>query len=301
MRRVNFDIDVLRSFAMGMSLGSFAKAADRLGRSTSAISAQMKKLEDQAGTALFKKSGRNLVLTDAGETMLAYARRMLDLNDEASAAIRGAELEGWVRLGLQEDFGEALLPRVLGQFVRSHPKVRVEAHVVRNKELLERVTSGQLDLALAWGVPGKTPSTPFCEKVADVPMCWIGPLREPDDLQILPEDDPLALAALEAPCLLRNAATDALDHAGMAWRMAFVSSSLGGLWAATAAGLGLTVRTPIGLPASLQILAPDRHGLPVLPHLDLMLHRADNDVGEAAERLAGIVVQTLHEAVLSAG
>ena len=87
MRRVNFDLDVLRSFATGMDLGSFAKAADRLGRSTSAVSAQLKKLEDQAGTPIFRKSGRGLTLTEAGETMLAYARRLIELNDEAAAAM----------------------------------------------------------------------------------------------------------------------------------------------------------------------------------------------------------------------
>jgi len=130
MRRATFDLDVLRSFVAGVELGSFAKAADRVGRSTSAVSAQLRKLEDQAGTAIFRKAGRGLALTDAGETMLAYARRLLDLNDEAAAAVRGLELEGWVRLGLQEDFGEVLLPEVLGRFARAHPKVRIEARVI---------------------------------------------------------------------------------------------------------------------------------------------------------------------------
>ncbi len=94
MRKIIFDLDVLRSFVTGMELGSFAKAADRLGRSTSAISAQLKKLEEQAGTPIFRKAGRGLALTEAGETMLAYARRLLDLNDEAATAIHGADLEG---------------------------------------------------------------------------------------------------------------------------------------------------------------------------------------------------------------
>src|ERR1700709_599235 len=127
MRALTFDLDVLRSFAMGVDLGGFAKAADRLGRSTSAVSAQIKKLEEQAGTPIFRKAGRGLALTEAGETMLAYARRLLDLNDEAATAVHGVELEGWVRLGLQEDFGERLLPEVLGRFARAHPKVGVQA------------------------------------------------------------------------------------------------------------------------------------------------------------------------------
>ncbi|TIO10926.1 MAG: LysR family transcriptional regulator, partial [Mesorhizobium sp.] len=109
MRRVTFDLDVLRTFVTGMELGSFAKAAERLGRSTSAVSAQLKKLEEQAATPVFRKAGRGLALTEAGETMLSYARRLIELNDEAASAIRDVELEGWVRLGLQEDFGEAVL------------------------------------------------------------------------------------------------------------------------------------------------------------------------------------------------
>src|ERR1700722_2903352 len=115
MQRVTFDLDVMRSFVAGIELGSFAKAAERLARATSAVSAQLKKLEDQAGTPLLRKSGRGMALTEAGETMLGYARRLLELNDEAASAVRGIQLEGRVRLGLQEDFGESVLPEVLGR------------------------------------------------------------------------------------------------------------------------------------------------------------------------------------------
>lgn len=150
MRRVTFDLDVLRSFASGIELGSFAKAADRLGRSTSAVSAQLKKLEEQAGTALLRRAGRGMALTDAGEVMLAYARRLLEVNDQAAAAIRGSELAGRVRLGLQEDFGETLLPDVLGRFARAHPQVCIEARIARNAELRRQLDAGRLDLTLAW-------------------------------------------------------------------------------------------------------------------------------------------------------
>src|SRR5690349_24991038 len=92
-RTTTFDIDVLRSFVLGVELGSFAQAAERLNRSTSAVSAQLKKLEEQAGAPLLRKAGRGLALTETGETMLGYARRLLDLNDEAAAAVRGVQLE----------------------------------------------------------------------------------------------------------------------------------------------------------------------------------------------------------------
>jgi DNA-binding transcriptional LysR family regulator len=291
MRRTIFDLDVLRSFVAGIELGSFAKAAERLGRSTSAVSTHLQRLEEQAGTPLLRKAGRGLVLTDAGETMLAYARRLLELNDEAAAAVKGVELEGWVRLGLQEDFGDTLLPEVLGRFARAHPKVRIEAHVVRNAELMDRVISGRLDLALAWDDGTRTP---HCDVIAEVPMCWIGPA---DQLHVLNGADgaPVPLASLEAPCLMRKVATEALDHAGMAWRQAFVSSSLSGLWAATAAGLGITVRTPIGLSSRVRPLASTAFGLPELPALELVLHRTEEELGPAASRLAEIMLQAARE------
>lgn len=288
-----FDLDVLRTFSTGMELGNFAKAADRLGRSTSAVSAQLKKLEEQAGTPIFRKAGRGLALTEAGETMLAYARRLLELNDEAAAAVHGVELEGWVRLGLQEDFGENLLPDVLGRFARAHPKVRIEARVARNTELLERVTSGKLDLALAWS-DGTV--TAHCEGIGDLPMRWIGPASGKLDWHAASEE-PLPLAALEAPCLLRAAATNALDKAHIPWRLAFVSPSLGGLWAATAAGLGVTIRTPIGLPSKVSPLMPSMAGLPELPMLGLVLHRAEAEPGPATSRLASIMLQAVREAI----
>lgn len=293
MRRINFDLDVMRSFVAGMDLGNFAKAAERLGRSTSAVSAQLKKLEEQAGTPIFRKAGRGLALTEAGETLLGYARRMLELNDEAAAAIQSIELEGWVRLGLQEDFGETLLPDVLGRFARAHPKVRIEARVVRNVELLERVTSGKLDLALAWSM-GTT--TAHCEHIGEVPMCWIGPGGEAPGWHA-GDGEPMPLATLEPPCMLRTAATQALDHAGISWRVSFVSPSLGGLWAATAAGLGITVRTPIGLPRKVRTLAATDLGLPELPRLGLVLHRAEAEPDPATARLQQLVLQSVREAM----
>lgn len=293
MRRITFDLDVLRTFSTGMDLGSYAKAAERLGRSTSAVSAQLKKLEQQANTPIFVKAGRGLALTDVGETMLAYARRLLDLNDEAANAIQGTELAGWVRLGLQEDFGETILPAVLGQFARAHPKVRIEARVARNAELIDRVTSGRLDLALAWSDGAVTP---HCERVLDVPMCWVGPAKGPKAWKTSAEE-PLPLATLEAPCLFRTAAINALDRAGIPWRLSFISPSLAGLWAATASGLGVTIRTPIGLPASVQPLAPTDNELPQLPNLGLVLHRSEAQSEPATARLAAIMLQAVHSAV----
>jgi len=291
MRLTNLDMDSLRTFVTGQDAGSFARAADRLGRSTSAVSAQLKKLEEQVGTPLLRKSGRGLALTDSGEALLSYARRLLDLNDEAVSAIRGVELEGWVRLGLQQDFGETMLPRVLGRFARTHPKVRIEGRIARNDELLARIGSGQLDLALAWD-GGERPGN--ARQIAALPLCWLG-AADVTDVWRPDSGAPLPLAALEAPCLMRTIACDQLDRHGISWRLAFVSPSLGGLWAATAAGLGIAVRTSVGHPPSVRKLEPAAHGLPDLPSLGLALYRADKDLGPAGEHLAAIILDALRE------
>jgi DNA-binding transcriptional LysR family regulator len=292
MSRVNFELDVLRSFVTGVELGSFAQAADRLGRSTSAVSAQLRKLEEQAGTAVFRKAGRGLALTEAGETMLAYARRLIELNDEAAGALRGGDLEGWVRFGMPEDFGEALLPDVLGRFSRAHPKVRIEARVARNADLLGQAAENRLDLALVWNDGS---SATRGETVSEVQLRWIGPTADRDIWQA-GSGEPLPLVVFEAPCIVRSAATKALDHAGIPWRVVVTSPSLGGLWAAVSAGLGYTIRTGIGLPATVRAMAVGEGGLPKLSSLALSLCRAGVAHGSPADLLAGIVLDEVRSA-----
>ncbi|WP_454814142.1 LysR substrate-binding domain-containing protein [Labrys neptuniae] len=303
MRLVNFDIDVLRSFVTGMELGSYARAAEHLGRSTSAVSAQLKKLEEQAGTALFRKAGRGLALTEAGETLLTYARRLLALNDEAVSALGGADLAGHVRFGVQEDLGETLLPQILGRFARAHPKTRIETRLARNADLLKRIASAELDLAIAWGDQTReAPAAMAGEHLADIAMRWIGHRDglsgwRPGDRQAGP-DEPLPLVMFEAPCLFRSVATETLDRAGIAWRIAVTSTSLAGLWAAISSGLGVTLRTEIGLPSHLATLG-EESGLPLrLPTLPLLLHRTQAQHNAATDRLSEIMRESLSQPLL---
>jgi DNA-binding transcriptional LysR family regulator len=297
MQRTTFDLDALRSFVTGIELGAFARAADSLARSTSAVSAQLKKLEQQAGIPIFRKNGRRLALTEAGEVLLAYARRLLALNDEAAGALNGVALEGWVRLGVQEDFGEMLLPQMLGQFARAHPKVRIEVRVARSAELLASLTSGGLDLALAWSDGTESPKG---ERLGEMAMRWIGPA---DDCEPWSPSsrEPVPLVAFEAPCFCRTAATAALDRAGIPWRIALTSPSLAGLWAAIEAGLGYTVRTELGLPSRVRVMA---EGAPLpspLPGLGISLYQAQTAPGPASARLADIVREEVRFQVERAG
>lgn len=284
MQRLTFDLDILRSFVTGIDLGTFGRAADRLGRSTSAVSAQLKKLEDQVGMPLLRKSGRNLLLTEAGEALLAYARRLLALNDEAASAICDINLEGKVRIGLQQDFGEGILTRILGDFTRAHPRILVEVKLTSNSELLKLIKSGELDLAVAWD---SGEETPYSTLLAQPAMCWIGPAERLDISYS--KDRPLPLVMAESYCLMRVAALSALDKAGIPWRISFASASLGGIWSAVAAGLGVTVRTGLGLPGYLQVY----EGLPQLPTVGLVIHHSEAVQTEAVRRMSQIISEEL--------
>jgi DNA-binding transcriptional LysR family regulator len=285
MPQINLDMDVLRTLITAQQLGGFNRAAKRVGRSQSAVSQQIRKLEEQFGEPLFRKAGRGLALTAAGEIVLGYAQRILDLNDEAVAAVRGVAAQGWVRFGLPGDFAETWLPMALGRFKRTHPAVRVEASVDRNTTLIDRLDKGELDLALIFGRGARSDA----ELLAKLPVFWIG-ARTGKALSA-PEEG-LPLAVFESPCSFRGAAITALDRVGIPWHIAFTSPSLPGLWAAVEAGLGVTVRTATGLPGSLAVLN-EESGLPPLPPVELCLHHAGRLLAPAVVQLKEILLDVL--------
>jgi len=231
-----------------------------------------------------------------------YARRLLALNDEAVTALRGATLAGSVRLGMQQDFGEHLLTDVLGRFARAHPQVCIDARVARNVQLLEQITAGQLDLALAWDNGGVT--WPHAAALGRLPLRWLAAASEPlllpqTQAQTQPGPAPLPLVVLDAPCLMRAAAINALARAGIAWRIAFTSTSLSGVWAAVAACLGVTVRTAVGVPATVRLLPPS--ALPPLPTIGITLLQAEAQPAPVTQRLRDIVLEAVAPALAAAG
>jgi DNA-binding transcriptional LysR family regulator len=289
MRRPTFDLDVLRTFVTGVEFNSFAKAADRLGRSTSAVSAQLKKLEEQIGVPVLVKSGRGLVLTPTGETLLSHARRLLELNDSTFQTLHESQIAGSILLGLQEDFGEHFLSDILRRFIQTYPMVSLEIRIARNAELLALIDSADLDLALTWDT-GQ--SSPYATRLGETPMQWIGPRDTP--LPRTSDGAPLALIMFDAPCVLRSAATQALDAAQIPWRIALTSPSVAGLWAAVAAGLGVTLRTCIGLPNHLTVVS----GLPAVPKLGYVLHSGSDEPSSTARHLATLIKTNLQEQAL---
>ncbi|WP_087723105.1 LysR substrate-binding domain-containing protein [Pandoraea sp. PE-S2T-3] len=279
----NLDMDALRTFLATQQLGSLNRAAERIGRSQSAVSQQMRKLEEQVGMPLFRRLGRGLALTESGELVLSYAHRILDLNDEVVRAVRGASIEGVVRFGLPGDFAESWLPKALGQFKKTHPGVRVEVAVERNGVLLERLDRGELDLVLAMGYERRADA----EHLATLPMTWIGPV---DADVVLSPGMPLDLALYHPPCFFRRAGISALDSANISWRLAYSTASLQSLWSGVAAGLGITLRTAAGLPPTLRRLG-EKDGLPPLPSVELCLHTASAEMPPALAQLKRAIVE----------
>jgi DNA-binding transcriptional LysR family regulator len=212
--------------------------------------------------------------------VLGYARRILELNDEAVAAARGISVEGSVRFGVPQDFGDAWLPGVLAQFGRAYPAVTIEARVDRTNRLVKRIREGRLDLAVLWGNP-----LPNLTRVKRLPMIWIGARGF-----AVKRGAELPLALFEQPCMFRPPGIEALERARRPWRLAFTSPSLSGLWAAALAGLGITIRTPLGLPSQ---LAPLGRDLPKLPDIALSLYTAQASPAPAVARLREIVLDEL--------
>ncbi|MDF7662030.1 LysR substrate-binding domain-containing protein [Erwiniaceae bacterium L1_54_6] len=286
---LTLDLDALRSFVTGIECGSFAQAANRLCRSTSAVSAQLKKLEQQCGAELVVRNGRHLALTHNGEIIMGYARRLLALNDEALLALNGKLMQGEIRIGMQEDFGESLMPGILGEFKRHHPAMRILARVDRNRGLLNAINASELDMALLW----QPEQVQRAGKL--VGHCQLEWITHPnlDISTLLAQGMPLPLVMLESPCLMRSRAIECLDRANIAWQVVFVSQSLSGIWAALQAGLGITVRTRIGMPDTLRVAGSI---LPSPGNLGITLEQGlGNEATHGARAMLG---QLMEEALL---
>jgi DNA-binding transcriptional LysR family regulator len=261
--RPAFDMDALRTMVVGTDLGSFARAASQLGRSQSAVSMQLKKLEEQAGQPLFRRNGRGLAPTEAGEALLIYARRIVSLNDEAAASLGTPIASASVRMGLPQDLFDDVMPEVMTRFSRRRSGVHLEVRAGRNYGLEEEVHAGRLDVAVAFFPAG---SDTHGTLLASLPMAWIGAkgLAEPSGDELVP------LVVFDHPCLFRQTALHALEDKGRRWRLSLTTPSLPGVWAALRAGYGISVRPARPLPSGLRDIGAQLR-LPNLPAIELRM------------------------------
>lgn len=254
---VNLPTELLRSFAAIVDSGSMLRATERVFVTQSALSLQMKRLEETVQAPLFHRDGRRLVLTPVGQTLLAYARDILAMNDQAVAAVTGDALAGPVRVGLVQDFAETLLAGVLAQFTHLNPNSHLQVRVGGSQELLELLASDRLDIVLCMGAA----DDPAAIRVA--PTLWLGD----EDLTL---QDELPIAVLERPCRFRDALIASLEARGRPYRIVLETPSLSVLRAAVNAGLGLSARTE--LVGARQLDAAAASGLPALPSVGFVSH-----------------------------
>jgi len=294
--RGDLDIALLRTFVSVVDLGGVARAARHVGRSQPATSLQIKRLQDDLGTALFRKAGRHLELTEAGEKLAPLARRLIRLHDQTLAAVAEDQLSGRVRIGTIEDFAEDWLTTVLAQFSTTHPSVSVEVRTDRRAVLLDRYHAGDLDLLLTLG---ESPS-PGAHDLGTVPVCWIG--SENADWTAA---DRVPLVLLDGPCLFRDLALAAFEASGRDCRIAFTTHAVSTQWSAVRAGMGVSLRTPIGIKRPLTVIGGGSGGgggLPPIPAapLHLLLYEGGHAGNKPAAHLKALLLDALREQTRSA-
>jgi DNA-binding transcriptional LysR family regulator len=240
------DLELLKSFVSVVDAGGFTRAGERVHRTQSTVSQQIKRLEDDIGQPLLNRNGKDVTPTEAGERLLSYARRLLSLAEEARDVVARPSNEGAVRLGIPEDFAAYRLAKLLAAFSRSHPTLRLDVRADQSIYLRRDLERGELDLALLKRDAGeKDGIAVWPERVH-----WVTSKSHPIDFKA----PSVALIGFPAGCLYRARAIHALERAGRAWHMAYTSSSLAGIQAAVAAGMGLSILSEMAIQSDHRML-----------------------------------------------
>ena len=272
-----FEPTLLRAFVTVAEAGSFTRAAEALNSTQSTISAQIQRLELQAGYALFERSTRRVTLSQAGETLLGYARTILQLNEDAHASLAGSHFSGRLRIGVAEDLVDDWLPKILRHYALAHPALTLELEIGTITQLVQKLESRELDLAVGSNCNAKATGWRLWQE----PLAWA--FAENGKLP-----DPLPLAFFPDPCPYREIALRALAKSTCAWQLAGSSPSLAGMRAIVRAGLAATP-LPRGLiGAGLRVVDGEK-GLPSLPDVEYVVHVGNDDRREAVLALARLV------------
>jgi DNA-binding transcriptional LysR family regulator len=269
----------LRAFVALAECGTLAGAGEAVSRTPSAVSLQIAALESRLGRQLFTRGARGMKLSAAGEVLLRHAQALLAAEQAAEADLRATALSGDVRFGMPQDFASSKLATTLGRFRRAHPGVGVTAVIERNSTIGALARRGELDLAIL--IARRAPAR--ARVSVERPTHWYA--RRDFDWQ---RRHPLPLVLLDGPCLYRDDALQALERAGIGWTIAFSTASVTAMWAAVAAGVGVTARMDLGAPRSARQV-DTAFGLPALRHTVLSVVRTTTPASDAADALAALV------------
>jgi DNA-binding transcriptional LysR family regulator len=271
-----FDLELLRSFVSVVDSGGFTRAGERVHRTQSTVSQQIKRLEDDVGQPLLNRSGKDVTPTEAGERLLSYARRLLSLAEEARDVLARPDSEGAIRLGVPEDFAAYRLAKLLAAFSRSHPGLRLDVRADQSAYLKRDLERGELDLALFKRTAGeKGGIAVWPERVH-----WVTSKSHPRDTRL----GSVPLIGFPTGCLYRAGAIHALESAGRAWHMTYTSSNLAGIQAAIAAGMGLSILSEMAIQSDHSVLTA-KDGFAPIDRTEVALV-ASPDASPATLRLA---------------
>lgn len=268
------DLNLLKTFVAVVESGSLSNAAPRVGRSQSAVSMQMQRLEEMVGNQLLVRGPRTVTANAIGEDFLIYARRLLKLSDEAWASVTRPKETGSVRLGVPDDYAAFLLPPVLSRFAEDHPLVTVELICEQSTALVKTLAEGKLDLAIVTRLPDQPLDVIRLER-----FVWVASPNH-----VAWQADPLPVALFEPGCAARMSVLQALGEADRSYRCTYSSASLLGLIAVVQAGLAVAGLALRSVPQSLRIIGANE-GLPALPDLEVGILRNPLSTTPAVDRL----------------
>ena len=275
----NIDTELLRSFVAIADHGGFTRAAAAVNRTQSAVSMQMKRLEeDVLQRPLFERNGRQVRFTAEGQILLGYARRILKLHGEVMTTLRQPQMVGAVRIGTPDDYVMRFLPGILAQFAQAYPLVQVELHCEPSYQLLQRQ---DMDLTIVTREPG----TEIGQLLRQERFVWAEATGY--DLH---QQRPIPLAMFNSGCFCRSWVCNALDAAEIDYRIAYTSPSLAALMALVGAGLAVTAQLRSLIPPQLRILG-EAEGLPALPQCSIVLLRNPRSQSPVSEALAEYIVE----------
>jgi DNA-binding transcriptional LysR family regulator len=273
------DLDLLRSFVSVVDAGGFTRAGERVHRTQSTVSQQIRRLEETLGHLLLHRNGKQTTPTEQGERLVSYARRILALEQEARDVVTRPASEGLVRLGIPEDFAAYRLTELLSDFVRSRPGLRLDVRCGLSVQMRRALERGELDLALFKRDAGESGG------VAAWPerLRWVTSRRRPIDFR----RGPLPLVMFEQGCLYRNRMIHAIEAAGRPWHIAYTSPNLSGIQAAVSVGLGVSILPDVAILADHRVLKPTE-GFPLVTNTEVALV-VTPDASPATRRLAELL------------
>lgn len=272
-----YDIDtsLLRTFVTLAQTRSFTKTAEMVGRSQSAVSMQISKLEDLLDTKLFERDKRNVMATPDGEKLLGYAQQIVGLSDSLIGRFREPDIEGEIRFGSPEDFATYHLPDILASFAQSHPRVALNVNCELTLSLIKGFEKNKYDLIVIKQEPDQIYKG--AQPLWRERLVWVGPPRTDKTApfkEIMDKKSPLPLVLSPSPCVYRARATQALDKSGVEWKVAYTSPSVAGAVAAVKAGLGYAVLPRKMVPQSLVPFETEQ-GWPTLQDAEICLLARD--------------------------